>query len=141
MKHDLPTSVNGRVISPFREGLFSRNFADVEFHENKTLVKIPEFTSLRNTYISAMTLRSRCRFLDSSNFCLYLLLSWLWALIVRSAVGLDDVWSARIFKQHCGKTSKMVCSQSYQLSRGMRFPTMWYVRRAKAQISLRIRAV
>ena len=28
-----------------------------------------------------------------------------------------------------------------QLSRDMRFPTMWYVRPAKAQTSLRIRAV
>ena len=28
-----------------------------------------------------------------------------------------------------------------KLSRGMRFPTMWYVQTAKAQISLRIRAV
>ena len=27
------------------------------------------------------------------------------------------------------------------MSRGMRFPTMWYVRAAKPQISLRIRAV
>ena len=27
------------------------------------------------------------------------------------------------------------------MSRGMRFPTMWYVRPAKSQISLRIRAV
>ena len=26
------------------------------------------------------------------------------------------------------------------MNRGMRFPTMWYVRPAKAQISLRIRA-
>ena len=29
----------------------------------------------------------------------------------------------------------------YDLSRDLRFPTMWYVRLAKPQISLRIRAV
>ena len=32
-------------------------------------------------------------------------------------------------------------SRSQQTSRNMRIPTMWYVRPAKAQISLRIRAV
>ena len=42
--HDLPTSVNDIVISPFREGIFSRNFAYAKFRENKTLVKISEFT-------------------------------------------------------------------------------------------------
>ena len=40
--HDLPTSVND--ISPFREGLFSRNFAYAKFRKNKTLAKISEFT-------------------------------------------------------------------------------------------------
>ena len=34
------------------------------------------------------------------------------------------------------KTAKIA-----QMSRGMRFPTMWYVRPAKAQTCLRIRAV
>ena len=34
-----------------------------------------------------------------------------------------------------------IMSFYYNLSRGMRFSTMWYVRRAKAQISLRIRTV
>ena len=36
LKHDLPTSVNGRVISPFCEGFIFR----VKFCENKTLAKI-----------------------------------------------------------------------------------------------------
>ena len=31
--------------------------------------------------------------------------------------------------------------QNVEMSRGMRFPTMWYVRPAKPQISLRIRAI
>ena len=43
-RHDLPISVNDRVISPFHEGLFSRNFAYAKFRENKTLAKIYEFT-------------------------------------------------------------------------------------------------
>ena len=30
----LPISINGRVILPFREGLFSQNFAYAKFHEN-----------------------------------------------------------------------------------------------------------
>ena len=34
-----------------------------------------------------------------------------------------------------------VCTKTYQLSQGIIFPTMWYVRPAKPQISLRIRAV
>ena len=32
------------VISPFRKGLFSRNFASAKFRKNKTLAKISEFT-------------------------------------------------------------------------------------------------
>ena len=32
-------------------------------------------------------------------------------------------------------------SKTVQMSRGMRFPTMWYVRPAKAQTSLRVRTV
>ena len=40
LEHDLPVSVNGRVIMSFREGLFSRNYEHVKFHENKTLAKI-----------------------------------------------------------------------------------------------------
>ena len=40
--HDLPTSVNDRVILPFCEGfIFERSFK-----ENKTLVKKSEFTVL-----------------------------------------------------------------------------------------------
>ena len=31
--------------------------------------------------------------------------------------------------------------QKYHMSRDMRFPAMWYVRPAKAQTSLRVRAV
>ena len=42
--HDLLISVNDRVISPFHEGLFSRNFAVAKFRENKTLAKASEFT-------------------------------------------------------------------------------------------------
>ena len=41
---ELPTSVNDRVISPFREGLFSRNFASAKVREIKILAKISEFT-------------------------------------------------------------------------------------------------
>ena len=33
------------------------------------------------------------------------------------------------------------CSEKDKMSQCMRFPTMWYVRPAKPQISLRIRAV
>ena len=36
---------------------------------------------------------------------------------------------------------KWVKNRQYQLSRDVRFPTMWYVRPAKAQTSLRISAV
>ena len=40
--HDLPKSVNNRVISPFCKGfIFTKLFA--KFCENKTLVKISEF--------------------------------------------------------------------------------------------------
>ena len=35
----------------------------------------------------------------------------------------------------------LVCMPVYHLSQCMRFPTMWYERPAKPQISLRIRAV
>ena len=37
--HDLPISVNHKVILQFHEGLFSRNFAHAKFRENKTLEK------------------------------------------------------------------------------------------------------
>ena len=43
LEHDLPTSVNDRAISPFRNFarvLFSRNFAVAKFRENKTSRKI-----------------------------------------------------------------------------------------------------
>ena len=39
--HDLPTWVNDRMILPFREGLFSRNFAYAKFRENKPSRKFP----------------------------------------------------------------------------------------------------
>ena len=39
LEHDLPTSINGRVISPFSEC-----FVFVKFCENKRLTKISEFT-------------------------------------------------------------------------------------------------
>ena len=42
--HELPISENDRGISPFREDLFSRNFAYSKFRENNTLAKISEFT-------------------------------------------------------------------------------------------------
>ena len=44
LRQDLPISINDRVILPFREGLFSRNFAYAKFRENKVLAKISEFT-------------------------------------------------------------------------------------------------
>ena len=44
--HDIPISVNDRVILPFREGLISRNFAYAKFRKNKTLAKIFDFTVL-----------------------------------------------------------------------------------------------
>ena len=41
--HDLPISVNDRVISPFRESfIFTKLYA--KFRENKTLAKISGFT-------------------------------------------------------------------------------------------------
>ena len=41
LRHDLPASVNDRVILPFREGYI---FTYAKFHEIKTLAKIFEFT-------------------------------------------------------------------------------------------------
>ena len=43
LRQDSPISIYDRVILPFREGLFSRNFADAKFCENKVLAKISEF--------------------------------------------------------------------------------------------------
>ena len=40
--HDLPTSVNDRVILSFREGYILTKLR--KFHESKTLAKISEFT-------------------------------------------------------------------------------------------------
>ena len=37
--------------------------------------------------------------------------------------------------------SRVSIAQDIYMSRDMRFPTMWYVRPAKPQISLRIRAI
>ena len=43
--HDLPTSLNGSVISSFREGFIIAKFrACAKFREHKTLVKMSEFT-------------------------------------------------------------------------------------------------
>ena len=43
--HDLPTSLNGSVISSFREGfIIAKLRACAKFSEYKTLVKISEFT-------------------------------------------------------------------------------------------------
>ena len=44
LRQDLPISINDTVIVPFREGLFSRNFAYAKFRENKVFAKISEFT-------------------------------------------------------------------------------------------------
>ena len=44
LRQGLPISINDRAIFPFREGLFSRNFA--KFHENKVLTKISQFMVL-----------------------------------------------------------------------------------------------
>ena len=46
LRQDLPISINDRVILPFREALFSRNFSNAKFRENKVLAKISEFTVL-----------------------------------------------------------------------------------------------
>ena len=48
LRQNLPISINDRVILPFREVLFSRNFAYAyaKFRENKVLAKISEFTVL-----------------------------------------------------------------------------------------------
>ena len=46
LRQDLPISIIERVILPFREGLFSRNYAHAKFRENKVLAKISEFTVL-----------------------------------------------------------------------------------------------
>ena len=40
--HDLPLSVNDRMISPLREGFILAKYA--KFRENKTLANISEFT-------------------------------------------------------------------------------------------------
>ena len=50
----VPISVNDRVISSFREDLFSRNFAYAKFCENKTLAKISEFTVWKSNKNSSM---------------------------------------------------------------------------------------
>ena len=42
------------MISPFREVLFSRNFAYAKFHENETLQKITEFTVVLETGIDML---------------------------------------------------------------------------------------
>ena len=42
---------------------------------------------------------------------------------------------------HCLLKEKCYSEKKYNMSQCMRFPTMWYVRPAKPQISLRIRAV
>ena len=39
--HNLPVSVNDRMISPFREDCISRNFAFAKFRENKPSRKFP----------------------------------------------------------------------------------------------------
>ena len=44
LRQDLALSINDKVIMPFREGLFSRNFAYEKFHENKVLPKNSKFT-------------------------------------------------------------------------------------------------
>ena len=41
LRHDLPISVNNRVILPFREGFI---FTKAKFPEDKTLAKISKFT-------------------------------------------------------------------------------------------------
>ena len=46
--------VNDRVISLFREGLFSRNSASTKFRENKTLAKIFRIYSMLATHASRM---------------------------------------------------------------------------------------
>ena len=47
--HDLPTSVNDRVISPFHEGFtFTKLRLYAKFRENKTLAKIFEFTLINS---------------------------------------------------------------------------------------------
>ena len=43
--HDLPTSVNYRVILPFREGFILTKIRNRESRENKTISKIFQFTA------------------------------------------------------------------------------------------------
>ena len=54
--HDLATSVNDRVISPFREGFISRNFAMAKFCENKPSQKF-EFLHLRSYLVHSPKIR------------------------------------------------------------------------------------
>ena len=45
LRQDLPTSINDRVILPFREGfIFTKLRSYAKFRENKVLAKISEFT-------------------------------------------------------------------------------------------------
>ena len=60
------------------------------------------------------------------------------ALIYKQHVWKHELFSAFFNTEiHCDKE----IHNKKNLSRGMRFPTMWYVRPTKPQISLRIRAV
>ena len=54
--HDLPISVNDRVIVQIARILFSRNFPYAKFSENKNLTKISGFTVTRGSSISAPAL-------------------------------------------------------------------------------------
>ena len=45
LRQDLPISINERVILPFPEGFFSRNFAYVKYRKNKVLARISKFTA------------------------------------------------------------------------------------------------
>ena len=58
--------------------------------------------------------------------------------IVADSVPLMKVESIAECSEH---STKHAPSLSYHLSRGMGFPTIWYVRPAKPHISLRILAV
>ena len=60
LEHAFPISVNDRVISPFREGFFSRNFESEKFCENKTLAKIlSEFKVLNKRALGSSELKTQ----------------------------------------------------------------------------------
>ena len=52
LRHDLPTSVNNRVILPFRMGFIFTKLRI--FRKNKTIAKISKFTVLKSHLLAQM---------------------------------------------------------------------------------------